>query len=112
MSTPITETPRIDGPAVAEYVGDRSNGNFAAECAEQAVSLVARYLGTRAESVPVSVVRRAQLEVASELFYRKDAPNGITQFATPDGGTGIRVARDPMLGAYPILDRFLPGGFA
>jgi hypothetical protein len=57
-------------------------------------------------------VTRAILECGSELFYRRNAPSGITQFATPDGQSAVRVARDPMVGAYPILAPYMAAGFA
>lgn len=116
MSTPPipteTEPSDITGSDVAAYVGDRSGDGFADSCAAEACALVARYLGAQALAVPVEVARRAQLEVAAELFHRRKAPNGIQQFATANGEVGVRVARDPMLGAYPLLDRYVSGGFA
>ena len=63
-------------------------------------------------TIPEAVLRRAILEVGSELFHRRQAPNGFPQFATPDGGQAQRIARDPMVAARPILAPFLPMGFA
>jgi len=57
------------------------------------------------------VLERAYLEVGSELFHRRSAPNGVMQFTTLDG-SAIRVARDPMVGAYPLLKRFVGFGLA
>lgn len=112
MTEPTPEPgPRITGTDVITYVGAGSGSDsaFAGQVAEEANSLVATYVGGR--DVPDMILRRAALEVASELCHRRNAPNGISQFAAPDGQP-LRVARDPMLGAYPILDRYLPGGFA
>lgn len=97
------------------YVGAPGDA-FVATCWEEAVELVNQYVGidrlTAAPRViPETVRTRACLEVGSELFHRRNAPNGVAQFATL-GDAPVRVARDPMLGAYPILNRFLPGGFA
>ncbi|WP_350348018.1 hypothetical protein ABIQ69_15470 [Agromyces sp. G08B096] len=75
----------------------------------EAEALVVAYVG--AATVPQAVLDRATIEVGSELFNRRAAPNGISQFAGPDG-SAIRVARDPMVGAYPILQPYLPLGFA
>jgi hypothetical protein len=61
--------------------------------------------------VPQVILDRAILGAASELYNQKDAPNGIAQFNTFDAAP-IRVARDPMVAAYPILRPFLPLGFA
>lgn len=62
-------------------------------------------------SVPAAVLDRAYLEAGSELYHRRQAPNGIAQFATPDGNP-VRVARDPLVGVYPLITPYLGGGFA
>ena len=87
-----------------------SDEPFLDSCWKEAGDLVARYIGYH--SVPHSVVQRARLEVAAELFHRRNAPGGITQFAAVDGAAPVRMARDPLVAAYPILDRFLPAGLA
>lgn len=92
------------------YVGaPASDDAFVAACLEQATSLVTQYVSFA--TVPADIVSRATLECGSELFHRRSAPNGIAQFATPDSAP-IRVARDPMVGAYPILRPWVAGGFA
>lgn len=85
---------------------------FLTACWTEARELVWGYVGVHEDRVPTSVMDRAILEVGAELFHRKQAPGGITQFATIDGPSPVRMARDPMLGAYPLLNRWLPGGFA
>ncbi|MFD6092416.1 hypothetical protein ACFWGN_09885 [Oerskovia sp. NPDC060338] len=84
---------------------------YADGCAEAAMALVDNFISIG--SVPESVLRRSYLVVAAEMFEQRNAPSGIRQFAGEgyDGG-GMRVARDPMTGAYPILRPFLAGGFA
>jgi hypothetical protein len=62
-------------------------------------------------NVPEAILNRAYIEVASELYNRQSAPNGISQFASPDGSP-IRIRRDPMAAVYELLRPFLPGGFA
>lgn len=88
-------------------VGD---DDFLTSCVTQATALVARFVGT--VTVPDAIVDRAALEVGSELFYRRQAPSGITQFATVDGASAIRIARDPMVAAYPILTPWVGTGIA
>lgn len=83
---------------------------FAASCWAQAEALVAQHIGDA--DVPAPISDRAALEVAAELFHRRQAPNGISQFATPDGGGAVRVARDPMVAAYPLLAPFVGRGLA
>jgi len=62
--------------------------------------------------VPATALLRARIECGSELFHRRSAPNGIAQFATLDGGSAVRVARDPMIAAYPILTPWVGQGIA
>lgn len=61
--------------------------------------------------VPSGVKDRCYLIVAADLYARRNAPNGIVaqQFATADGAaaTAARVARDPLAGAYPLLNRYV-----
>jgi hypothetical protein len=84
------------------YVGASDSDNaFVSSCWDEAHILVDKYCGSVV--VPADVLKRAKIECGSELFHRRSAPNGVAQFATLDGGQAIRVARDPMVGAYPIL---------
>ncbi|MBD8466794.1 hypothetical protein IFU30_10995 [Plantibacter sp. CFBP 8798] len=97
--------------ALLKYVnGSSSDLPFAETCWDQASALVSQHV--RSAVVPDSIVERATLEVGSELYHRRQAPNGIATFGGMDGGQAIRVARDPMVGAYPILAPFLGLGFA
>ncbi|MFC8733574.1 hypothetical protein ACFT5B_14185 [Luteimicrobium sp. NPDC057192] len=100
-----------------EYVGAPSDdAAFVAECEAQAGELVARYLvgpgGDPATASDVvadaEVYARVLLEVGSELYARRGAPSGIT--SGPTEGDPVRLARDPMSGVYPILDRYMVRG--
>lgn len=82
---------------------------FVTECFNEATALVTKYKGTCV--VPDTVLKRAVQEVGAELFHRRAAKNGIAQFATTDGAP-VRVARDPMVAAYPILNRYVGLGLA
>lgn len=84
---------------------------FIEDCLDEAIAMVDNRCGTAVSLVPMAVLHRAYIELGSELYNRKSAPNGISQFAAADG-SAIRVARDPMVSVEPILQRFLPGGFA
>lgn len=55
-------------------------------------------------AVPEAVRDRAVIEVAAELFHRRNAPNGIKSFGDLDGAAAIRVARDALVAARPLLD--------
>ena len=100
----------LGGRLLAYVGGSAADTVFAAACAEQAAALVNDLIG--AATVPDSVKERCVLEAGSELFHRRQAPNGIAQFATPDGASPVRVARDPLVGVYPLVSRFLGLGIA
>lgn len=104
----------LDTSALADklisYVGATANKtDFAGECIAEAADLVAGYVGEA--EVPSTVLERAILEVGAELYNRKDTKNAVAQFATPDA-TPVRIARDPMVAAYPLLNRFVGPGLA
>jgi hypothetical protein len=91
------------------YVGASDADNaFVSACWDEAHLLIDTYIGTA--TVPAAIIARAKVEVGSELFHRRSAPNGIAQFATLDGSSAVRVARDPMIPAYSMLNRYMPSG--
>jgi len=93
------------------YVGaPDSDTTFVTACWDESVALITKFVGTA--TVPATVLLRARIECGSELFHRRSAPNGIAQFATLDGGSAVRVARDPMIAAYPILTPWVGQGIA
>lgn len=95
------------------YVGaPDSDDTFVASCWTESTELVDLFCGIAVGDVPASVLQRATIECGSELFHRRSAPNGIAQFATLDGGSAVRVARDPMVGAYPLLTPYIGLGIA
>lgn len=93
-------------PGARNVVADR---DFTGQCVDEALALVNRACGDH--DVPAEIRERAVIEAGSELFHRRQAPNGISQFAAPDG-SAQRVARDPMNAARAILQPYLPLGFA
>ena len=94
-----------------DYVGSTTpDDEFVSNCWDEAVALVTKFVGTA--TVNADVLNRAYLECGSELYHRRSAPNGVAQFATMDGGSAVRVARDPMVGAYPILTPWVGLGVA
>jgi hypothetical protein len=97
-------------PTLAEfqaYIGTEESA-FPQECIDTAVQLILNYVG-EPENVPATVEKQAVTIVASELFHRRSAPNGIAQFATADGSP-IRVGKDPMTAVYPLLLPFVNYG--
>jgi hypothetical protein len=91
-----------------EYVGTSEVSSFVDECLSSAVALVENYIGT--QTVPSVVKDQAILLCASELFHRRSAPNGIAQFASMDGSSPMRVAKDPMTAVYSLLLPFVKMG--
>lgn len=98
----------MDATALREYVNAKVADFYVSECWEQAEALVAAFVADA--EVPEAVRGRAILEVGAELYHRRQAPNGISQFADLDGGQGVRVARNPMVAAYPLLVPYVGGG--
>lgn len=86
-----------------EYIGTNESGAFMDSILASAKALVQRYIGTA--TVPGNVIDQAVLTVASELYHRRNAPFGQSQFA--DGTAGVRAARDPMTSTYPMLAPFV-----
>lgn len=86
---------------------------FLDECLDQAVAMVDNECGTAVDRVPLAVLHGCYIDCASELYQRRSAPQGVTQFASPDGGvSAVRTSRDPLGGVRQRLAPFIGGGFA
>lgn len=95
---------------VQVYVGAEADEHvdLLTNCLAEAGAMVTKFVG--GSLVPEAILDRATLEVAADLFNRREAPNGITnaQYATADGfAAGMRINRDPMAAAYEILRRWV-----
>lgn len=92
---------------LAAYVGDVPVDDYLRSCVSEATSLVGSQVGNA--TIPQDVHDRAVMEVAAELYHRRSAPNGIKSFADGlDGASAIRVARDALVAARPLLAPYLP----
>lgn len=103
----------VTSGGLASYVRSTVD-EYVESCLSTAETMVESYLTTNGgESivVPIAVIDRAVLEVGAELYNRRNAPNGIVQFDSVDASP-VRVARDPMVAARPILAQYMAGGFA
>lgn len=78
-------------------------------CIDTATDLVNDYIGE--VLVPAARVDRAVLLVANECLQQNLSPNGVLnqQYDAGDGSVPLRIGRDPMTPAYPLLP---PLGFA
>lgn len=74
--------------------------------------LVTKEVGNYAVRVPPAILTKAIIKCACELFEQRKAPSGVRNFADADGAVVVRIARDPMTGARPILTPFLPLAFS
>ena len=82
------------------YIGTDEDSAFVSECLAAGQALVLKFVGNL--EVPTSVLDNAVLIASSELFYRRQSPQGVTQFAAMDGNP-VRAAKDPMNAARELL---------
>lgn len=87
--------------AFREYVGTSEDSTFVDDCLAAGLAMVEKIVGD--SEVPAEVVDNATLVTASEIFHRRSSPQGVTQFAAMDGGSPIRVAKNPRSVAYEYL---------
>jgi hypothetical protein len=82
----------------------------------KAVALVGKFLAEwdkEPGDVDPDVLEGAIVDCGSEIYHRRDAPFGVTAFATPDGPVGTRVSTDPMIRARVMLAPYVDGlGFS
>lgn len=50
-----------------------------------------------------SVMDWLTLEVATNIYRRKDSPNNVSQYAQFDGPTQVRTPNDPIQTVWPVL---------
>lgn len=97
----------MDTETLRNYIGALpQDDEFIGQCLDAAELLINSYIGSA--NVPQDIRERCYLETGSELYHRRQAPLGISQFATFDAAP-IRIARDPLTGVYPILNRYVIG---
>ena len=98
----------ITADSLREYLGSpAADDEFLEGCIQTAANLVNIYIGTAA--VPEAVLDNVYMSVSADIYMRRNAPQGISQFASFDGAA-IRIARDPLQGAYPIINRYVGAG--
>jgi len=113
VSTPAPEPVDV---ALDWYVGERNSRDpdtpaFVAQCDAEAEALVFDHVGSA--TVPEVILARAVLEVAADLYYRKAARNGVVTFGSGvESASVVRINRDPMTQAYPLLAPYVGLGFA
>jgi hypothetical protein len=91
-----------------DYVGTKDSSDFPQECLTAGEALITRLIG-EVTTVPTAIRDQAVYIASSELFHRRSAPNGISQFADATGNP-VRVGRDPLSAVYPLLLPFIEYG--
>lgn len=99
---------------LARLVNTTESDGVLQVCLDESAALVDRYLeghGDVDEPPPAAILDRAYLLVAAELFNQRQAPNGYLnqQFDAPDGiqSEPIRISRDPLAAARPLLAQWV-----
>lgn len=93
----------ITAHALADYLGSPSLPDQDADTViDAAAQLVDKTLGENIDDVPGSIRSQAEVIVAAELWRRRDAPGGVVN-AWGDTATPVRLARDPITPALPLL---------
>lgn len=95
----------VKAPATAPAVA------FVEACTKEAQGLVTVAASGTWTDIPASVLDRAIIEVAADLYHRQSTRLGVSGFADNDLNP-VRITRDPMAAARPILAPYLAGGFA
>src|SRR5688572_14333953 len=83
------------------------------QCIAVADELLKTYIGVNV--VPPATLERANLLAANECLQQNIAPNGVLnqQYDQGDASTPLRIGRDPLNPAYPLLAAYVPPlGFA
>lgn len=80
--------------------------DFVQECLDEASELVNDYVGDK--FVPEIKLDLAIKVTARDLYSGRDSPQGVGQFSDVND-TPIRVARDPLTAAKPILRKYVTG---
>lgn len=115
---------------VAAHVDKEDGSDFIEEATEEALVMIGRRISSAVDPdaygnidayvnvaikgiVPRIILTRAVKELGAELFYRRQAKNGIvTVNAGMDGGAAIRINRDPWASVHAILSDYIPPAFA
>lgn len=88
-----------------DYVGTKDATDFPQSCLDAGYAMVVRLIGD-ATGIPTEVIDQATLIAASEMFHRRNSPQGVSQFADMSGAP-VRVGRDPLAAVTPILSPYI-----
>jgi len=93
------------------YIGseDINEDAYIEGCWDSAVVLIDAELALAFRPCPDAIKSRMYLEVGNELYNRRNAVSGSSQFAVFEGGATqpVRGARDPLAQIRPLLARYV-----
>lgn len=83
---------------------------FVESCWDNARLLLETATARAFRPVPDGLLDRMTLEVGAELYNRKSAPSGGSNYQTYEGGTfPVRAPRDPLTQVRPLLAIYVTG---
>lgn len=85
-----------------------ADDDFLSDLVDAATALVDTYTGET--TIPAAVVQQAYLETGAKLYQRRNAPMGDYGEAGGYGGQMRLAPKDPMITAYPLLNRYMVKG--
>lgn len=106
------------GTKLRDYVGGSAGRDDALAAATylQALGLVNDYIRSvdaiALQPEDVAAIEGTVVEVGSKLWERRHSPNGTPSYDVDGNPLGSLAPIDPMVTAYPILDRYVAGPFA
>lgn len=96
----------ISAADLAAFVGAPTSDAYLTTCVEEAAEMVKHAIG--GAHVPEEIKRIAEREVAADIYHRRSARNGVAGFDDSDiAPAPVRINRDPMVAARPILRPYL-----
>jgi hypothetical protein len=101
----------VDVDSVAEWTGADPADPVLPTVLEVAQAMVAEFLGVDGgHRCPDVIQDQAVLQLASELWARRNAPGGVLPWAGAEGASPVRMGRDAMASVTPMLARYKPMG--
>jgi hypothetical protein len=99
----------VDETDLAAYVGASPSEVTLPGLLAAATDLVDEHLGPAGLArIPATIRDNAYLQLASELYARRNAPGGIVTYGGTEVGGGMRLSRDPMASVRATLAPYRP----
>lgn len=95
---------------LATHVGAKTVDAYVRDCLAEAHALVTQLIGSC--DVPDAITARAIVEAAADLYWRRQARNGISTYESDGALEIVRIGNDPRRSARAILAPWLGVGIA